>query len=201
MKIHLLWTSDWGRPTNTEYQLRQIGLTHPELNTWQITRAESNAKALQSLLEANSADKSLALTPFYNVHGKDVKDTMKMIAENYTRLRLLHTSRLSIDYILAHNRWKSLQDMRHVVTHTQAILQTKSRWHKRWLPWNLIKIGEENTAAGLDFLRSNDPRKDSTIAISTPWQCAWVNLSRREKYPFDHVISTSCMKSSLCHSV
>ena len=170
MKIHLLWTSEWGRPTNTEHQLRQIRLTHPELNNWQITRAESNAKALQSLLEGNSADKSLALSPFYNVHGKGVKDTMNMIAGNYTRLRLLHTSRLSVDYILAHSRWKSLQDMQYVITHTQAILQTKSGWHNRWLSWNLIKIGEDNTAAGLDFLRSNDPRKDSTIAISTPWQ-------------------------------
>lgn len=168
--IHLLWTSEWGRPTNTEHHLWQIQATHPELTSWQITRAASNAKALQALLQSDPTDKHLTLAPFYNVHGKGVRDTMKMIAENYTRLQLLHTSRLSVDYILAYRKWENLQNMRHVVTHTQAILQTKAGWQKHWLRQDLTKIWDENTAAGLGFLLSNDPRRDSTIAISTPWQ-------------------------------
>lgn len=169
-EVHLLWTSEWGRPTNTEHHLRQLQAIHPELQASEIVRAKSNALALQALLESNSSDNSLTLAPFYNVHGKGVKDTMKIIAENYTRLRLLHTSRLSVDYILAYRKWRKLQDMRYVVTHTQAILQTKSRWQNHWLPSILEKIWDENTAAGLDFLHSDDPRVERTIAISTPWQ-------------------------------
>lgn len=168
--IHILWTSKWGRPTNTEHHLWKIQDTHPKLTSWQINRAVSNAKALEALLKSSPADSHLALAPFYNVHGKGVRDTMKMIAENYTRLRLLHTSRLSVDYILAYRKWGNLQNMRHVVTHTQAILQTKAGWATHWLQQNLAKIWDENTAAGLDFLLSADPRNDTTIAISTPWQ-------------------------------
>lgn len=93
-----------------------------------------------------------------------------MIAKNYTRLRLLHTSRLSVDYILAHRKWTELANMLYVATHDQAILQTRPGWHRYWLPRNLTPVGENNTAAGLDFLLGDDPRREHTVAISTPWQ-------------------------------
>ncbi len=167
--IHLLWTSAWDRPTNTEYQHSELTRIHPSLSQWDITRAQSNAKALEALLNSNSEDNNISLAPFYNVHGKWVRDTMKMIAENYTRLKLLHVSRLSVEYILAHSTWANLSKMSRVVTHDQAILQTRQNWGTHGIPSNLTKTWGNNTAAWLNFLIDN-PTATDTIAISTPWQ-------------------------------
>lgn len=167
--IHLLWTSEWGRQTNTEHHLSQLKATHLWLSQWDIARANSNAKALEALLSSDAEAKNIALAPFYNVHGKWVRDTMKMIAENYSRLRLLHVSRLSVDYILAYHNGASLRQIQQVVTHEQAILQTQKYWWKHWIPNNLQKTWENNTAAWLDYLIDN-PGAINTIAISTPWQ-------------------------------
>jgi prephenate dehydratase len=182
--IHILGTSTWGRPTNTEHHLRELRRTHPELTQWDIVRADSNAKALETLLRSDPKDNDISLAPFYNVHGKWVHDTMKMIAENYTRLRLLHISRLSVDYILAYHNGASLGQIKQVVTHEQAILQTQKYWWKHWIPNNLQKTWNNNTAAWLDFL-INNPNATDTIAISTPWQWResdWEVLTRVDSF-------------------
>lgn len=170
MKIHLLWTSEWGRQTNTEYHLWKMQEAHPELKSWEIARAQSNALALKALLESKPEDSTISLAPYYNVHGKWVKDTMEVIAKNYSRLKLLHISRLQVDYILVHRHWIPLADMKYVVSHEQAIAQTRKWWNSRGLPSSINQIWGNNTAAGLDFLLSDDSRVNSTIAISTPWQ-------------------------------
>ena len=170
MKVHLLWTSEWGRPTNTEHHFSQLRQIDSTLNKWQITRARSNADALQSLLASNKEDGNISIAPFYNVHGKWVRDTMKTIAENHTSLKLLHISRLSVDYILAHLKWTNLADTNYVASHDQAILQTRGWWSGHGLPRNLKKIWDNNTAAWLDLLTGGDERSAHTLAISTPWQ-------------------------------
>lgn len=182
--IHLLGTSDWGRTTNTEHHLSKLKATHPWLSQWDIARANSNAKALDALLRSNPENNDMSLAPFYNVHGKWVRDTMEVIAKNYTRLRLLNISRLSVDYILAYRKWGDPSKMQQVVTHEQAILQTKKNWTTHNIPTHLKRVWDNNTAAWLDYLIKR-PDATDTIAISTPWQWKesdWGVLTRVDNF-------------------
>jgi prephenate dehydratase len=105
-----------------------------------VIRVASNSAALQALIENNPTGFCLALVPIENTYGGKISDTRASLEFYREKLKCIYISRLHIKYILTHRRNIPVESMTHIVTHEQAILQTKDTWDQYSLPKALIKI-------------------------------------------------------------